>query len=107
MDSLVRHSPPYIASPKCAEAYSTLSHKNIIPRLALMYNDEDPLVKAAVIEAFAKIDTTNLDFYIETGILDKNPEVACTAIEQIKKSKKKGISSGDGGNDQGGTDIRS
>jgi cyclophilin family peptidyl-prolyl cis-trans isomerase len=69
----------------CTEAFGLVGSNNVVPRLAVLFNDEDPLVRAQAFENLMKIDSGNIDFYIKKALTDPDYVVVVHAIDQIKE----------------------
>ncbi|MFQ6007898.1 MAG: peptidylprolyl isomerase, partial [Candidatus Zixiibacteriota bacterium] len=86
IDSLVAEGESYLKA-ACTEAFGLVGGKNVVPRLAVLFNDEDPIVRARAFESLAKIDLDNVDFYIKRALNDPDYVVVIKAIEQIKERR--------------------
>jgi cyclophilin family peptidyl-prolyl cis-trans isomerase len=83
IDSLLAVSPSREKA-ACAEAYRLVGSTNVVPRLATLFNDEDPLVRAAALENVLQVDTGNVDFYLKRALNDQDFTVVVTALDRIK-----------------------
>jgi len=86
IDSLVAEGDPYVKV-ACAKAFGLVGNKNVVPRLAVLFNDEDPMVCASAFVNLIKIDSSNLDFYVKRALADPDYVLVIHALEQIKERK--------------------
>ncbi len=87
IDSLLNDNPPATVRAACAEAYGEISKENVIPRLAVLFSDEDPLVRAEAFGVLAGLDSTNLEFYVQKALLDRDFMPVVLALDQIREHK--------------------
>jgi cyclophilin family peptidyl-prolyl cis-trans isomerase/HEAT repeat protein len=88
IDSLVAQGGPHVTA-ACAEAFGTVGGKNVIPRLAVLFNDEDPMVRYHAFEALMKVDSGNADFYLRKALVDPDYVLIAAALEQVGERKLK------------------
>jgi len=69
IDSLITLERPFVKA-GCAEAYRIIGKSNVIPRLVVLFGDEDSMVRTAALDALIKLDTANVDFYIRKALAD-------------------------------------
>lgn len=86
IDSLAATGEAYIRA-RCAEAYGLTGNKNVIPRAALLFSDEDGMVRRAALEMLLVNDIPNQDFYLNKALVDQDYVVVSTAIEHIGENK--------------------
>ena len=83
IDSVQTVDDPNIRA-ACADAYAAIGTKNIIPRLAVLFNDNNPLVRMTAFNHLVDLDSANLDFYIGKALEDTSYVLPVVAIDQIK-----------------------
>ncbi|MBI5266783.1 MAG: peptidylprolyl isomerase [candidate division Zixibacteria bacterium] len=83
IDSLMNGKPEAKIRAACAEAYGLQSKVSVIPRLAGIFADEDPDVRAAAFEQLWKLDTVNRAFYLNKALADPDYMLVVTAIDKI------------------------
>ncbi len=88
IDSLVAQGDPYVMA-ACAEAFGLVGGKKVVPRLAVLFNDEDPLVRCQAFESLMKVDSSNIDFYLKKALADPDYVLVAAALEQIRERKLK------------------
>jgi cyclophilin family peptidyl-prolyl cis-trans isomerase/HEAT repeat protein len=86
LDSMSTHSNPFVRA-SCARSYGLTASDKITSRAAILFADEDPLVRNAALETLFGTDSFNVDFYISKAFTDRDFTVTSTAIEQIKIRK--------------------
>jgi len=87
IDSLLNDKPPATVRAACAEAYGEISKENVIPRLAVLFSDEDPLVRAEAFGVLVGLDSTNLEFYVQKALVDPDFMPVILALDQIREHK--------------------
>lgn len=87
IDSLLYDKPGPIVRAACAASYALVSNASVLPRLAVLFSDEDPMVRAAAFGELVKVDSTNLDFYIQKGLADPDIVLNVLALDQISQHK--------------------
>jgi len=86
IDSLVAKDDPYVMA-ACAKAFGLVGGKNVVPRLAVLFNDEDPMVRHHAFEALMKVDSDNADFYLRNALADPDYVLVAAALEQVGERK--------------------
>jgi len=71
----------------CAEAYGIVGGMNVVPRLAGLFKDCEPIVRAGAFEQLVTIDSANVDFYIKTALNDTDYMLPIMALDQIGTRK--------------------
>ena len=88
IDSLVHdHPDPHVLA-GCAAAYGLTKQPKVATRLAKLWLNEDPLVRAAAYEQLILIDSGNIDYHIDAALNDSDYVVvygALTTIQQMQK----------------------
>ena len=87
IDSLLNDQPGPVVRSACAEAYAEVGSPAVLPRLAVLFSDEDPMVRAAAFGELVELDSTNLDFYIQKGLTDPDVVLNVLALDQISQHK--------------------
>ena len=77
----------------CAEAYGLTTQKKVVPRLATLFSDEDPAVRAAAYAQVVALDSGNVTFYIDKALNDRDPVLISMAIGEIEQRKLHSYSS--------------
>jgi cyclophilin family peptidyl-prolyl cis-trans isomerase/HEAT repeat protein len=85
IDSVLARNPAPRLRAACAEAYGLIGQPGLISRLAVLFKDEDPMVRVAAFDALATVDIGNLDFYLNTAFADSDFVMICTAIDKVSK----------------------
>ncbi len=83
VDSVAHAGGPYLRA-ACADAYGRMARSNLVTRIAVLFNDEDPLVRRVAFENLTTIDAQNRRFYIDKALYDPDFTVVAQAVEQIK-----------------------
>jgi len=83
IDSLLAVNPPARVRAACAEAYGDTEKSSVIPRIAVLFADEDPLVRASAFDELVILDSTNIEFYINKALADPDMMPVVLAIDQI------------------------
>ncbi|HWR83631.1 MAG TPA: peptidylprolyl isomerase [Candidatus Deferrimicrobium sp.] len=86
LDSLVIAGDALVRA-ACAEAYGLVGGHSIVPRLAMLFTDEDPLVRRQALQALFTVDEGNADLYIRKSLADKDYTIVATAIDRIAAQK--------------------
>ncbi|MEK7775540.1 MAG: peptidylprolyl isomerase [Candidatus Zixiibacteriota bacterium] len=86
LDSMATHANPFVRA-ACARSYGLTESDKVTSRAALLFADEDPLVRNAALETLFGTDSFNVDFYISKAFADADFTVTSTAIEQVKIRK--------------------
>lgn len=87
VDSLRSTNPPARIRVACAEAYREAASGSVVPRLAMLFADEDPLVRAAAFRQLMAVDSANLDFYLKQALADKDMALVVAALDEIGSRK--------------------
>ncbi|MBD3257484.1 hypothetical protein GF377_03545 [candidate division GN15 bacterium] len=87
LDSLLSTTPPARVRAACADAFGKINHKGIVPRLSLLFADEDPLVRASAFSSLVAVDSTNIEFYLDKALADRDFMPVVLAIDQIGQRK--------------------
>ncbi len=82
IDSVMRVGDAYLRA-SCAWAYGNIGREIVATRLAVLLNDEDPLVRAAAFQNLIKIDSTRIDFYLDQALNDPDFVVVSLAVDNI------------------------
>ena len=88
IDSMLA-SPSSRIKTACAEAYGLVGRENVVKRLATLFNDENPAVRAASFSALAEVDSSDFEFFIEQALGDNDFVPVVLAIDQIGEQKLK------------------
>jgi cyclophilin family peptidyl-prolyl cis-trans isomerase/HEAT repeat protein len=83
IDSLLNGKPDSKVRSAAATAYGLLNKTSVIPRLAGMFADEDPDVRATAFEELYKLDTANRQFYVNKAFVDPDYMLAVQALDKI------------------------
>ncbi len=86
IDSLVADGEPVVIA-ACADAFGTIGGKNVVPRLAVLFNDEDPVVRRHALEALLLVDSANTDFYLRKALADPDFTLVVAALDRIAEMK--------------------
>lgn len=87
VDSLLTSTPTARVRAACADAYAKVNHQSIIPRLAVLFADEDPLVRGSAFTALMSVDSANAGFYIQRALADRDFMPVVLAIDQVGERK--------------------
>ncbi len=82
IDSLVTFGDALVRA-ACAEAFGIVGGPKVVPRLSVLLNDEDPMVRRQALETLLAADSANLGFYLNTALNDRDYSVVATALEYI------------------------
>ncbi|MBK7141883.1 MAG: peptidylprolyl isomerase [bacterium] len=83
IDSVRTMKPsPYVRA-ACVEAYGLMERDAVLPRVAQMFADEDPLVRLSAFEVLTKLDSANLDYYIGQALNDQDMVLLVTGVDAI------------------------
>ncbi len=88
IDSLVSSTPVPSVAAACAEAYGELERSGVVPRLAMLFAHEDPMVRASAFDALIKVDSENVGFYLDKALDDFDFVLVCLALDQIGRRKR-------------------
>jgi len=86
IDSLQTLDNPQIRA-ACAEAYAAIATENIIPRLAVLFNDENELVRLTAFTSLMELDSANADFYLGNALDDSSYVMAVVAADFIGRKQ--------------------
>lgn len=86
LDSLAAEADPFLRA-SSAEGYGLIDNQNIIPRLAGLFNDDDPMVRAAAFSALVETDKSNRDYYLKKALADPDRVMQVLAVDQIGTQK--------------------
>lgn len=86
IDSLLREEDAFIRA-SCAEALGLIRQTNVTPRLAHLFNDEDPMVRAAAFTTLMATDSATADFYITEALSDADFVVVSLAVDAVAELK--------------------
>lgn len=67
----------------CADAYGEMETAGVVSRLAMLFKDEDPLVRAQAFPLLLRWDSTNLSLYIKEALGDRDIMPQILALDQI------------------------
>lgn len=87
IDSLLYDNPKAPVRAACADAFGIIGRQNLVSRLAVLFADEDPMVRGSAFAALIEIDSTNLGFYLDQALADADPMSVVLAIDQIGQKK--------------------
>ncbi len=68
----------------CADAYAAIGTEKVIPRLAVLFNDNNSMVRMTAFNHLVDLDSANLDFYLGKALEDTSWVLNVVAIDQIK-----------------------
>ncbi|MDF1544537.1 MAG: peptidylprolyl isomerase [bacterium] len=80
-------SPSELIKVACAESYGLVGRENVVKRLATLFNDDAPAVRAAAFSALAMVDSSEFEFFIGQALEDQDMIPVVLAIDQIKERK--------------------
>lgn len=83
IDSILTAAPTAYVRAAAAEAYGLMERETVLPRIALLYGDADPSVRASAFQVLTKLDSSNLDFYLTRALDDPDYVVAAQAVDVI------------------------
>jgi len=86
IDSLITEGDTYVMA-ACAEAFGLVGGKNVVPRLAVLFNDKNPPVRYHAFEALMEIDPDNHGFYLKKALNDSDYVLVVAALERIAGHK--------------------
>ncbi|MEW5795878.1 MAG: peptidylprolyl isomerase, partial [Candidatus Zixiibacteriota bacterium] len=87
VDSLLSTEPSPRVRVACADAFAEVRHSSVVPRLAMLFKDEDPLVRGAAFEHLVELDSTQRDLYIKIALDDPDLMPVVLALDQIGQRK--------------------
>ncbi len=68
----------------CADAYVAIGTEGIVSRLAVLFNDNSPLVRMTAFYGLVGLDSGNVDFYLGKALEDSVYVMPIVAIDEIK-----------------------
>ncbi len=83
VDSLLNGKPDSKVREAAATAYGLLNKTSVVPRLAGLFADEDPDVRASAFGELYKLDTANRSFYLTKALADPDWLMQVVAVDQI------------------------
>ena len=83
LDSLLNGKPDSKIRVSAAESYGLLSKTSVVPRLAGLFADEDPDVRAAAFDQLYTLDTANRSFYLTKALADPDYMLVVVALDKI------------------------
>lgn len=83
VDSLLNGKPDAKIRGAAATAYGHLSKTSVVPRLAGLFADEDPDVRASAFEELYNLDTANRSFYLTKALADPDYMLTVVALDKI------------------------
>ncbi len=90
VDSLLADNPPANIRAACADAYGETHSASVVGRLAMLFKDEDPLVRGSAFGYLIALDSTQSDLYIRTALTDPDFMPVILALDQIGTRKLTG-----------------
>lgn len=83
LDSLLNGKPDSKVRSAAAESYGLLNKTSVVPRLAGLFADEDPDVRAAAFDQLYTLDTANRSFYLTKALADPDYMLVVVALDKI------------------------
>jgi cyclophilin family peptidyl-prolyl cis-trans isomerase/HEAT repeat protein len=83
IDSVAHEGDAYLRA-VCADAYGQMTRANVLTRMGVLFNDEDPLVRKAAFENLTTVDAQNRKYHIDRALNDRDFVVVVQAVEQIR-----------------------
>jgi cyclophilin family peptidyl-prolyl cis-trans isomerase len=71
----------------CADAFAEIRNSSVIPRLAMLFKDEDPLVRGSAFGHLIELDSTQVDLYIKIALADPDMMPVILALDEIGSRK--------------------
>jgi cyclophilin family peptidyl-prolyl cis-trans isomerase/HEAT repeat protein len=87
IDSLLIEIPPPRVRAACADAFFEMHNAAVIPRLAMLFKDEDPLVRAAAFGHLVELDSTQIELYLRAALADPDMMPVIGALDLIGTGK--------------------
>jgi cyclophilin family peptidyl-prolyl cis-trans isomerase/HEAT repeat protein len=87
VDSLLNEDPPARIRVACADAFFEVHNASVVPRLAMLFKDEDPLVRATAFGYLIQLDSTQIDLYLKAALADPDMMPVVLALNQIGTRK--------------------
>jgi cyclophilin family peptidyl-prolyl cis-trans isomerase len=69
----------------CADAFALVEHEGVVPRLAVLFNDPDKVIRAAAFSNLVKVDSSNIDFYLRKALDDDDFVPVALALDVIEQ----------------------
>ncbi|MEE8577838.1 MAG: peptidylprolyl isomerase [candidate division Zixibacteria bacterium] len=73
----------------CATAYGLTKQEGVISRLGQLFVNEDPIVRRAAYEQLVKLDSTNIEYYIDRALNDDDFTVNSFGLSSVKDGKRR------------------
>lgn len=86
IDSILVSDPSPELRAACASAFGQIGKSSVISRLAVLFGDEDPMVRGAAFGELVRLDSSNADFYLNRALNDPDFMPAVLAVEHIKEA---------------------
>ena len=86
IDSLMREKDPIIKS-TCADALAIIADKSVVPRLAVLFNDNNASVRGNAFTNLCNLDSNNATFHIDQALNDSDYMPVVLAIDLISEKK--------------------
>ncbi len=83
IDSVLYEKPGRLVRAAGAEAYGLVDDVNVVPRVAVLFGDEDPMVRASAFTVLMLLDTASAGFYVNKALTDSDYVLVSKAVEQI------------------------
>lgn len=83
VDSLRNAGMPPRVRAACADAYGEMNTSTVVSRLAMLFKDEDPLVRATALPYLLELDSVNTDLYLKEALGDRDIMPQILALDQI------------------------
>ena len=90
IDSLLNDVPSPRVRAACADAFAEVENESVITRLAMLFKDEDPLVRGSAFSQLVRLDSTQADLYIKAALADPDMMPVVLALDQIGTRKLTG-----------------
>jgi len=87
VDSLRNAGVPARIRAACADAYGEMKTEAVVSRLAMLFKDEDPLVRASAFPHLVRLDSGNIDLYLREGLADKDIMPRILALDRIAEQR--------------------
>lgn len=83
VDSLLADKPSARVRAAVTDAYGATESTSVIARLAMLFKDEDPLVRSSAFGHLIALDSTQVDLYVREALADPDMMPVVFALEQI------------------------
>jgi cyclophilin family peptidyl-prolyl cis-trans isomerase/HEAT repeat protein len=87
LDSIRTTRVPPTVLVACTEAYGLMDQPLVVPRVAKLFGDPSPKVRAAAFDVLTTLDTSNLDLYVRDALNDTDFVLKSQAIDKIREKK--------------------